>query len=275
MAGPCPQDSAVPGSRSPLLLYVRQNLAREGSWQGSQHASPRVDSARKQRACSGPPSCGSAARTGSRPRRPRSTPCPRTRWTVFHDVRWPGRKYANIDHVAVGPSGIFVIDSKNWSGMITIRDNVLRQSGRAREEAVVGAAEAALAVARVTPGGDTPTCPARAVLRSRRAADRLGSGRHGVLDDEPRPAAHDSPRDPSTAHRARGLPAARRHGPQRHGTRAHPLHPRHPRHPRATATPRPTVPQTAPRQLTTASPLGRRPAGAGRSDGGRTPAQAW
>jgi endonuclease YncB( thermonuclease family) len=72
-------------------------------------------------------------------------------WTVFHDVRWPGRKYANVDHVAVGPSGIFVIDSKNWSGMITIRDNVLRQSGRAREEAVVGAAEAALAVARVAP----------------------------------------------------------------------------------------------------------------------------
>jgi endonuclease YncB( thermonuclease family) len=71
-------------------------------------------------------------------------------WTVFHDVRWPGRRYANVDHVAVGPSGIFVIDSKNWSGRITIRDNVLRQGGRAREEAVVGAAEAALAVARVT-----------------------------------------------------------------------------------------------------------------------------
>ena len=76
---------------------------------------------------------------------------PKDTWTVFHDVHWPGRKYANVDHVAVGPSGIFVIDSKNWSGMITIRDNVLRQSGRAREDAVVGAAEAALAVARVAP----------------------------------------------------------------------------------------------------------------------------
>ena len=76
---------------------------------------------------------------------------PSETWTVFYDVHWPGRKYANVDHVAVGPSGIFVIDSKNWSGMITIRDNVLRQSGHAREEAVVDAAEAALAVARVAP----------------------------------------------------------------------------------------------------------------------------
>ncbi len=70
---------------------------------------------------------------------------------MFHDVRWPGRKYANVDHVAVGPAGVFVIDSKNWSGTIAVRDNVLRQNGRAREEAVAGAAEAGLAVASLTP----------------------------------------------------------------------------------------------------------------------------
>lgn len=71
-------------------------------------------------------------------------------WTVLHDVRWPGRRYANVDHVAVGPPGVFVIDSKNWSGTIAVRDHVLRQNGRAREEAVAGAAEAALAVAGLT-----------------------------------------------------------------------------------------------------------------------------
>ncbi len=76
---------------------------------------------------------------------------PKESWTVFHDVRWPGRRYANVDHVAVGPAGVFVIDSKNWSGAIAVRDNVLRQNGRAREEAVVGAAEAALAVASLAP----------------------------------------------------------------------------------------------------------------------------
>jgi hypothetical protein len=76
---------------------------------------------------------------------------PKESWTVFHDVRWPGRKYANVDNVAVGPAGVFVIDSKNWSGTFAVRDNVLRQNGRAREEAVAGAAEAGLAVAGLTP----------------------------------------------------------------------------------------------------------------------------
>ena len=72
-------------------------------------------------------------------------------WHVFHDVRWPGRRYANLDHIAVGPPGVFVIDSKNWSGAITVRDDVLRQNGRARVTAVAGAAEAGLAVSSLVP----------------------------------------------------------------------------------------------------------------------------
>src|SRR3546814_20149304 len=71
---------------------------------------------------------------------------------VLHDVAWPGRPRANIDHVVIGPGGAFVIDSKNWSGAIAVRDQVLRQNGRSREMAVVGAAEAALAVS-VAMGG--------------------------------------------------------------------------------------------------------------------------
>ena len=34
-----------------------------------------------------------------------------TEWTVLHHVRWPGRSGATIDHVVVGPGGVFVIDS--------------------------------------------------------------------------------------------------------------------------------------------------------------------
>lgn len=75
---------------------------------------------------------------------------PRTEWTVFHDVRWPGRRLANVDHVAIGPPGVFVIDSKNWSGSVGVRDNVLRHNGRKREPTVANAAEAALAVAGLT-----------------------------------------------------------------------------------------------------------------------------
>ena len=70
---------------------------------------------------------------------------------LLHDVRWPGRQYANIDHVAIGPGGIFVIDSKHWSGDVVVRHQVLRQNGRSREPAVLGTAESALAMASLMP----------------------------------------------------------------------------------------------------------------------------
>jgi Nuclease-related domain len=41
-------------------------------------------------------------------------------WQVLHDVHWPGRPFANIDHIAVGPAGVVVIDSKNWSGPVEV-----------------------------------------------------------------------------------------------------------------------------------------------------------
>lgn len=61
---------------------------------------------------------------------------------VLHDVRWPGRRRANIDHVAIGPPGILVVDAKNWSGSITLRDGVLRQNGRRRTREVEAARQA-------------------------------------------------------------------------------------------------------------------------------------
>lgn len=78
-------------------------------------------------------------------------------WSVIHDVRWPGRERANIDHVAVGPGGVFVIDSKNWSGKVVVKDGVLRQNGYSREKAVAGVAESAIAVLEIVP--DTPVQP--------------------------------------------------------------------------------------------------------------------
>jgi hypothetical protein len=71
-------------------------------------------------------------------------------WHVLHDVRWPGRARANLDHVVIGPGGVFVVDTKNWSGRVSLSDGTLRQNGYSREPAVAGAAEAALAVMRLT-----------------------------------------------------------------------------------------------------------------------------
>ena len=39
------------------------------------------------------------------------------KYHIFNDVKFPGRK-ANIDHIVVGPSGIFVLDTKNWRGTV-------------------------------------------------------------------------------------------------------------------------------------------------------------
>lgn len=80
-----------------------------------------------------------------------------TVWTVWHDVRWPGRLRANIDHVVLGPPGVLVIDSKNWSGAVAVVDGVLRQDGRTRDKAVAGAADGAAAVARLVV--DVPVQP--------------------------------------------------------------------------------------------------------------------
>jgi hypothetical protein len=79
---------------------------------------------------------------------------PASGWFTLHDLRWPGKRFANIDHVVVGPGGLFVIDSKAWSGRVEVRDGVLRQNGYKRESAVAEAAAAAMAVAGQVPGLD-------------------------------------------------------------------------------------------------------------------------
>jgi hypothetical protein len=66
--------------------------------------------------------------------------------TLLHDRRVPGSK-ANIDHIAVGPGGVTVIDSKNltgdvrierWGGLFTERSSHLVVNGRKRRGLVTG-----------------------------------------------------------------------------------------------------------------------------------------
>ncbi|MEZ0578152.1 nuclease-related domain-containing protein [Nocardioides sp. MH1] len=76
---------------------------------------------------------------------------PADEWTTYHDVRWPGRQQANLDHVVVGPSGVYVIDSKNWTGTVAVVAGVLRQNGHRREREALAVADAATAVARLVP----------------------------------------------------------------------------------------------------------------------------
>ena len=72
---------------------------------------------------------------------------PMSTWTVLHDVPWPGRRGVRIDHVAVGPPGIFVIDALDWSFAVRLWQEVLLREGRS----LAAAEEAAWAVAQLTP----------------------------------------------------------------------------------------------------------------------------
>lgn len=33
-------------------------------------------------------------------------------WHRIDDIRWPGKSFANVDHVLVGPAGVFVVDNQ-------------------------------------------------------------------------------------------------------------------------------------------------------------------
>ncbi|WP_432543074.1 nuclease-related domain-containing protein [Kineococcus sp. SYSU DK002] len=72
-------------------------------------------------------------------------------WRVLHDVHWPGRRYANLDHVAIGPGGVVVVDAKKWSGDVRLDDGDLRQNGYRRDRELDGVARATADVAALLP----------------------------------------------------------------------------------------------------------------------------
>jgi Nuclease-related domain len=39
-------------------------------------------------------------------------------YVVFHDLALPGNTSANVDHLVIGPTGVFVVDSKQWTGNV-------------------------------------------------------------------------------------------------------------------------------------------------------------
>jgi len=47
----------------------------------------------------------------------------RSGWTVVHDL---DSDYGNVDHVVVGPSGVFLLDSKSPGGEVTVDGGVLK-----------------------------------------------------------------------------------------------------------------------------------------------------
>ncbi len=54
-------------------------------------------------------------------------------WILLNDLPLPERKRANIDHVLIGPPGVFVIETKNYKGRGRVERSRLVINGRDRK----------------------------------------------------------------------------------------------------------------------------------------------
>ncbi len=49
---------------------------------------------------------------------------------ILNDIKIPNMERANIDHIVIGPTGIFIIETKNYSGKVTILDGKVYVRGK-------------------------------------------------------------------------------------------------------------------------------------------------
>ena len=91
-------------------------------------------------------------------------PLTRDGFVVLHDRRPPGSR-GNIDHIVIGPPGVFVVETKSYAGKLEIRGSEVRVAGRRRTEIIGQARREADAVAAVLGKPVTPLiCVHRADL---------------------------------------------------------------------------------------------------------------
>lgn len=72
-------------------------------------------------------------------------------WRALHDVRFPARRLATVDHLVVGRAGVFVVDSRDWTGAIDVDSNVLTQDGSSRDATVDRVADSGKALTQLVP----------------------------------------------------------------------------------------------------------------------------
>jgi hypothetical protein len=61
---------------------------------------------------------------------------PRRKWIVLHDLALPGSR-ANIDHLVIGPTGVWVVDTKAYRSRITVRRRRVLVAGAPMRTAAV------------------------------------------------------------------------------------------------------------------------------------------
>jgi hypothetical protein len=88
-------------------------------------------------------------------------------YVVIHDRRIPGTK-ANIDHIVVGPPGIFVVETKSLRGRLSIRGQDVYVDGRRKTAMIEEVRRERLAV-RIALGDDYDDVPFYAAICVHRA----------------------------------------------------------------------------------------------------------
>ena len=119
---------------------------------------------------------------------------------LLHDRRLPGSHSANIDHIAVGPGGITVIDTKNYrskvrvervGGLFSERRDLLTIAGRDKTKLIDGVERQIAAIRTILPEHDHPLDIRGALCFA--DVDGLPLLRHlavrGVIVDGPRTTA--------------------------------------------------------------------------------------
>ncbi len=101
-------------------------------------------------------------------------------YRVAHGLKM-GTSKADIDHVVIGPSGVWVIDSKNWSGSLTAGKGTLWR-GRTPIRREVASLEKQAAYARAVLGLDTNPMLCFIATRLPRPAQMVGRCRVVSLD---------------------------------------------------------------------------------------------
>jgi hypothetical protein len=94
-------------------------------------------------------------------------PLERQGWAVLHDLALPGSR-ANLDHLAIGPGGVFAVDSKQYSGRLQLDGSGRLWHGRYPLAPTVRAASfEADQAARVLPDPGVAVVPVVAVHGAR------------------------------------------------------------------------------------------------------------
>jgi len=97
-------------------------------------------------------------------------------WIVLHDRRVPNGK-ENVDHIAVGPAGVAVIETKNWSGKVVATAEGLRRNGRDAQAALEQVLRQVAAIRRTGALGDVDEQVRPIIYVHRAQIERRGSRR--------------------------------------------------------------------------------------------------